>query len=146
MRHRYKVSALAIFCVALVLCLLSDATIRYWTFHARLNLLLAGCGFCHLESAGNLEALPVQPSEFVSKLAYKNGAYAGYLNRYGIFVRPNEPPTVPFQKDFQTVVMLFYLRAISGAVFVLVGVYLISKMVSSIRRNRGHCSGDLPLG
>src|SRR5713226_6645793 len=68
-------------------CWLLVHSLRYnWTLHARLNLLLRGYVFSHLESPTQVNGLPApRQMEFVSKLVYKSGVYVGYLNTYGEF-------------------------------------------------------------
>lgn len=133
---RWKISILI---GAAVICFLSDSLTRHWILYARLNLFLNGCLFCHVESPHDISKLANQ-SESVSKLVYKNGAYVGYLNRYGMFVsvpEQNAGDGMPeaFRENVRILVTLFYLKALSGGIFVVGLVYLAWRIAS--RRKDG---------
>jgi hypothetical protein len=84
-----------------------------WTLHARLNLLLRGYVFYHLEPPDHVENLPVsQRSEVISKLVYSRNTCVGYLNPYGTFVQlGNAHSWDSLQSNaLTTTVILFYLE------------------------------------
>lgn len=80
----------AVLVIAGAICLLLALFLHNWTLHARLNLWLRGCSFCHIESAENLSSLPFRPPGFVAKLVYRNHKCVGYLDRYGMFLLPSD--------------------------------------------------------
>jgi hypothetical protein len=141
---RSDACAIAVVVVAAFGFLLSDSVGRYWSLHARLNLLLGGCFFCHVESASNLENVFPRPSEFVSKLVYKDGVYVGYLNRYGIFVsnaniESSGGTPEAFRRDLKVVALTVYLKFLSAGIFLVASIYWLCWMIRYHRgKNRGH--------
>lgn len=99
-----------------------------WTLHARLNLLLRGYVFCHLEDRFKG---PLTPSgtAFVAKWVYSHDACVGYLNPYGGFVSFSESGAWN-PLDSKTMienVVLFYTEWLLVLLFVSVIINLAFK-------------------
>jgi len=111
------------------ICILSHLFQTNWTLNARLNLLLDGYAFAHLEPVDKIKEFPTPaPIEFSSFLVYDGNKYVGYLNTSGNFVSisENNPEKIGLVSHQQVikVVVLFYLQWICLVFSVMIGVWM----------------------
>jgi len=79
------------------ICILSHLFQTNWTLNARLNLLLDGYAFSHLEPVDKIKEFPTPaPIEFSTFLVYDGKKYVGYLNNSGDFkpISGNNPEKI----------------------------------------------------
>jgi hypothetical protein len=116
-------------------CLFLHVLQASWPLHARLNLLLQGYVFYHLESPNRSNYGYISHSQgFVSKLVYNHGAYVGYLDPYGNFRSLSETGTLDSlnRRIMTTTMVLFYLEW--G--FFFISVVIAANLLWSFYRER----------